>query len=863
MESLLPTLARNSLFSAFGKLSIKLIAFIFTIFIVRKLGDADYGRYTLIWSYVVVYSMLADAGLGMFAIREIAQKQPGSQYIAANIIIIRAMLALLSTILILGTVWVLGHDNLFLVQVLLASQILLLYAIHDPLDAVLQAHERFDLSTQAIIVGLLVFVGAGFIFLWLDWHITGVIMARLLNVLVSIWLAWRLLAPYRPDIQRKIMPQRWPGFLAASLPFGLIKLLLSWSSRIDIIILAWFWPEQMVGWYGAAYALIIGLMVIPNAINAALYPALSRQHTQDPASVPRTGEVVLKYLMLIAAPAAAGISLTATEIVRLLYGVEFNPAALVLPLLIWIVPLAAVSEFLRYFLLTINREKAAVWGLVLSVTLNIALNLWLIPVYGFLGAAIAALAAECFLVLVYASQLQAQLKSLNLSRALFKPLLAALILMVAVNYMPISGLYWQVAWSSLIYLILILAFRVVQPAEIRALLLAMWHSGHHPKISQDNQDPPLVSVFIQTYNCGSFVTQAIESVLNQTYQHFELIILNDASTDQTAEILAAYENHPKIKIYHNPCNLGISPTWNIALQLCQGEFVAKLDADDYYAPDQLAEVVNFFKHHREAGMVFSGLDLLYPKGRSEPEMLFFRNRILHRPYFLPKLLERCVMRAPTVFVRRDCYQNLGGVVEQMTLHSDWEMWVRVAANYPVGFIARRLGTYRLSYGSNSTAIAITRGRSLQDLALWLDLLEKNQLPYHLNKTELQTLKWGMYDLVMRFAGIAAFDHQEELYQTYVSFAEKLLLNQPIPVNYGHLRRIYGNFHQGIHALNQGKVTLAGSLLIEALKIKPASPLEMWGQLLLNLKIIKRLGIGIYNRTFTKYFVQYGPFNSAF
>jgi len=110
--------------------------------------------------------MLADAGLGLLAIREIAQKQPGSQYIAANIIIIRVLLALVSMVLILGTVWVLNYDPIFLLQAFLASQILLLYAVHDPLDAVLQAHERFDLSTLAIVIGLLVFVGTGFIFLW-------------------------------------------------------------------------------------------------------------------------------------------------------------------------------------------------------------------------------------------------------------------------------------------------------------------------------------------------------------------------------------------------------------------------------------------------------------------------------------------------------------------------------------------------------------------------------------------------------------------------------------------------------------------------------------------------------------------------
>ncbi|MCB0211049.1 MAG: glycosyltransferase [Anaerolineae bacterium] len=852
MESFLPTIARNSFFSAFGKLSIKLIAFIFTIFIVRYLGDEDYGRYTLIWSYVVVYSMLADAGLGLLAIREIAQKQPGSQYIAANIIIIRVLLALVSMVLILGTVWVLNYDPIFLLQAFLASQILLLYAIHDPLDAVLQAHERFDLSTLAIVIGLLVFVGTGFIFLWFGWHITGVILARLLNVLVSIWLAWRLLAKYRANLQWQIKPRLWPGFLHASLPFGLIKLLLSWSSRIDLIILAWFWPEQMVGWYGAAYALIIGIMVIPNSINAALFPALSRQYARDPANVPHTGEMVLKYLVIIAVPAAAGLSLIASQLIPLLYGADFTPAAIVLPLLIWVAPLAAISEFLRYYLLTINREKPAVWGLVLSVTANIALNFWLIPVYGLIGAAISAIAAEFCLVLLYASQLRTQLKPLKLSRILFTPLLAALIVIIVIGYLPVTGLYWQAVLGSLIYVVFILGFRVVQPAELRELISAISPTRRRAAMNQIKRPYPLVSVFIQTYNCSCFVTQAIESVLKQTYQNFELIVIDDGSTDETAQLLSQYENHPQVKIHYNARNLGISPTWNIALSLCQGELVTKLDADDFFSTEQLETVVDYFQQHPDIGLVFSGLTLLHPEGHREPEMLFRHSRILSRETFLPTLLKRCVMRAPTVFVRKECYDKLGGVVEQMKLHSDWEMWVRITANYPVGFIARRLGTYRLSYGANSTAMAIQQGYSLQDLELWLDLLDKDQLPYHLSESELSTLKWGIYDLIMRFAGIAAYEQQKELHQTYIAFAEKMLRGQTIPVNIIHLRRIYFNFHKSVHALNRRQPLRAGRYFIELLKIRPGRVPEVWGQIRLVFKLVNRTVASVFRRVITYY-----------
>jgi glycosyltransferase involved in cell wall biosynthesis len=363
---------------------------------------------------------------------------------------------------------------------------------------------------------------------------------------------------------------------------------------------------------------------------------------------------------------------------------------------------------------------------------------------------------------------------------------------------------------------------------------------------------PLVSVFIQTYNCGCFVTQAVESVLKQTYRNFELIVIDDGSTDDTAQLLSQYENHPQVKIHHNACNLGISPTWNMALSLCQGEFIVKLDADDFLTPDQLETVVGYFQRHPRIGLVFSGLTLLHPKGRCEPEMLFLRSRTLSRETFLPKLLKRCVMRAPTVFVRQECYEKLGGVIEQMKLHSDWEMWVRITANYPVGFIARRLGTYRLSYGGNSTAVAIQQGYSLQDLELWLDLLETDQLPYRLSESELNTLRWGIYDLVMRFAGIAAHEQQYELQQTYIAFAEKMLLRQTIPVNIVHLRRVYTNYHQAVHALNQKQPAQAGRYFIESFRIRPDRAPEVWGQLQLVFRLANRIVARVFRRAITYY-----------
>lgn len=844
--------ARNSVFGAFGKVSIKLIGFLFTVLIVRWLGDEAYGQYALIWSYVVVISILSDAGLSLYAIREIAKKQTDSQYIVGNIIIIRVILALTSMTLITLMVWLLGYSGQFVFYVLLASNVLLLYALQEPLDGILQANERFDLSVVAIMVGLLVFIGVGAILLWMGWHITGVIAARLLNVLMSILLVWKLLANYRQDLQWRIQPALWPQFIRASLPFGLIKLWLSWSSRVDTIILAWFWPEQMVGWYGAVYALILGITVISSSINAALYPALSRQFNRDVQSLPKIYAGVLKYLLIISLPIAGVVSLTADKVIQLLYGAEFAPAGLALAIMIWVVPFAFISEFLRHVLLVVNREQEALRGLILAVLVNIGLNIWLVPYYGLLAAAGVAIITEATLTLLYLRQLRLELGSIRLMNEVFKPLLVLLVLMVVVKSLSPLPLLLEISLAGLIYLFTLWFFRVVKSDEYWPLLNSLKYNGK-TRLSnfakaKEVQSLPLVSVFIPAYNAARFVTQAIESVLAQTYPHYELIIIDDNSTDGTATLLQQYQTHPKITLYCNPTNIGMAPNWNVGLRLCHGELIAKLDADDFYEPGYLAAVVELFQKNQRVGLVFSGLNLIYPDGRSEPELVSLHSWVRNRATFLPMLLQNCLLRSPTVCVRRSCYEKLGNFIGQMHIHADWEMWTRIAANYPVGFVAQRLANYRMSYGTNCTAQAVIDGRSIADLRLWLKLLAEDKLPYRLNSKELEKFKWGIYDLEMHFASMAAYHGHYEMQLAYTVFAEEVLPHQSSPAEVENLRWVYTNFHQGIYAFREKKIKEAWHFLLQTF----AAPIPIWSKVPLGFKISKRLAAGLYRRAIVKY-----------
>lgn len=440
MRSLAKIVARNSIVTLMSKLSVKFISFAFTILVARTLGEVDFGRYALIWSYVTIFAICSDFGLGMYIIREIAKGQPNSKYLAGNVIVFRVILATATFLLIGFTTHFIGYSAQTAGQIILAGTILLLYAVQDPLDSVLQAKERLDLSSGLRIVGQLVFVILGAVFLLAGWGITGLILASLCNVLISAVLAWYLIRRYWGGLQWHLQPKLWPRLLIAALPFGLIGFALNWSQKIDTVILSLFWPDQVIGWYNAAYSLILGMIIISNSFNIALYPTMSKETAIDYLALGRMYKRILKYLLIASLPLAVGFSVLSRPIILNLYGAPFAPAVLPLAILAWVLPLIFVSEFLRYTTLVVGQENKAALAMLLASLSNIILNFLFIPGYGLLAAAITTVLTEALLVTIYLWQLRAEISLLLLGSVFWKPALASSLMLgtlLLFSYVPL------------------------------------------------------------------------------------------------------------------------------------------------------------------------------------------------------------------------------------------------------------------------------------------------------------------------------------------------------------------------------------------------------------------------------------------
>jgi glycosyltransferase involved in cell wall biosynthesis len=248
-------------------------------------------------------------------------------------------------------------------------------------------------------------------------------------------------------------------------------------------------------------------------------------------------------------------------------------------------------------------------------------------------------------------------------------------------------------------------------------------------------DQPLVSVICLCYNHQEFIKEAIESVLQQTYKHIQLIVVDDCSTDKSVTIIRKIiADNPQIEFYPLENNLGNCAAFNRGLAHVKGDFVIDFSTDDVMLPDRIERQVNQF-HQLDPtyGVVFSDALYISKDGTS----LYRHHDYLIRKRSLKKipqgniykdLLTSFFICPPTMMTRKSVFDSLQGYDEQLTFE-DFDFWVRSSRNFKYAFLNVVTTKVRISEHSMSASL-YSKGDKL--LYSTYFVCEK---AFHLNKTE--------------------------------------------------------------------------------------------------------------------------------
>ena len=204
---------------------------------------------------------------------------------------------------------------------------------------------------------------------------------------------------------------------------------------------------------------------------------------------------------------------------------------------------------------------------------------------------------------------------------------------------------------------------------------------------------PLVSIITPAYGSASVIGETIESVLAQDYRNFEFIILNDGSPDNLEDVVLEYQQQDDRIKYHKQVNQGMCATRNNAIRLASGEYLAFLDNDDLWAPDNLSKKVKYLNENPTVGLVHSDTEIIDGKGERQGKVLQGKSGEI-----LDDLLAwngTCIPAPSSAMVRRSVHDQTAGFDAQLSIAGDKDYFIQVASNYPIGRIPEVTWFYRV------------------------------------------------------------------------------------------------------------------------------------------------------------------------
>ena len=302
---------------------------------------------------------------------------------------------------------------------------------------------------------------------------------------------------------------------------------------------------------------------------------------------------------------------------------------------------------------------------------------------------------------------------------------------------------------------------------------------------------PKVSVCIPSYNYAHYLGGCIRSVLDQTYEDWELVIVDNRSSDNTGEVVRSFSD-PRIRFFENDRNIGLVGNWNRCVSLATGEYVTILPADDAYLPQMLERCVALLDAYPNLGFTYTSYHVIDEGGRvTETKRQFDEDRILSAEEAVRcNLIYANFAIPPTVLMRRECYRAAGGFDEAYRIIVDWVLYVRAALRFGAGYITEPLATHRYQHPSSVSAQTFLKRPRLitsEERRLLEEILPL--LPSSQNSRDFRRLVFrGMIDRhVLRTHGLLAHNDMEG-FRSELAFA--MALDRTFPLRYRKMMALW-------------------------------------------------------------------------
>lgn len=364
----------------------------------RYLGPERYGIISFALAFTAIFGVLTDLGLSQLTVREVARKKNLAEKYFGNILIAKLVLAVAAFAIVVVVINLMGYPATTDKVVYIIFLSVIIGALNGLFSSTFQAFERMEyqsissvLSSVSMLVAALFAITHNFDVIGFAYiYLISNLLVLTFNLAVSVHIHFRP----RPEADWIFLE---PVFMEA-LPFGLTALLGMVYTYEASIILSYFQGNEGVGWYNAAYRLVLMLLFVPSIVNVVIYPVMSRFFVSSSDTLSFIYIRYFKYMQILALPMGIGTTLLADRIILTVFGTGFTNSIIALRILIWTPVLTFLGAASVNLLQSTNRQAVITKMSAICVVVNVLANLLLIPRFSYVGSSVATVITEVVLV---------------------------------------------------------------------------------------------------------------------------------------------------------------------------------------------------------------------------------------------------------------------------------------------------------------------------------------------------------------------------------------------------------------------------------------------------------------------------------
>lgn len=388
------TIAKNTTVLFIAQIITYVIGFFITMYTARYLGAEGFGVISLALSITGIFGIISDMGLSTLMVRDIAREKSLKDKYLINVSLMKLILVFLMSGSIILFVSVIGYDFTAKTVIYIITISTLINAFAGVFAAVFQANEKMEyISINSIINSAAMLLGTVIgITYQLDifyFALLYVISNVLSLIYILIIYVWKFSIP-----KSKIDFTFWKPTINEAWPFGVTSFFVNIYYWIDSVILSIMVSAEVVGWYNAAYRLIMVLLFIPIVLNTVMFPVMSKYYVSSKDSFRLLYDKYFQYMVIIGIPIGVGTTLLADKIILLIYGSQYTPSITALQILIWANVIIFVSGAFGRLLEVSNKQLVLTKITAICAVANIIFNIILIPKFSYVGASIVTVLTE-------------------------------------------------------------------------------------------------------------------------------------------------------------------------------------------------------------------------------------------------------------------------------------------------------------------------------------------------------------------------------------------------------------------------------------------------------------------------------------